>query len=37
MLSFSLGVTRVGRIRNDYITGTHDTHDVQCFGVKARE
>lgn len=34
MLSFTLGVMRVDRIRNDYIRGT--AH-VRCFGDKVRE
>ena len=34
MLRFSLGLTRMDRIRNDYIRGT--AH-VRCFGDKTRE
>ncbi|KAF7654083.1 hypothetical protein LDENG_00074760, partial [Lucifuga dentata] len=34
MLRFSLGVTRMDRIRNEYIRGT--AH-VRCFGDKVRE
>ena len=34
MLRFSLGVTRMDRIRNEYIRGT--AH-VRCFADKARE
>ena len=34
MLRFSLGVTRMDRIRNEYIRGT--VH-VGCFGDKVRE
>ena len=34
MLRFSLGVTRMDRIRNEYIRGT--VH-VRCFGDKVRE
>ena len=34
MLRFSLGVTKMDRIRNEYIRGT--AH-VRCFGDKARE
>ena len=34
MLRFSLGVTRMDRIRNEYIRGT--AH-VRCFGEKVRE
>ena len=34
LLRFSLGVTRLDRIRNEYIRGT--AH-VGCFGDKARE
>ena len=34
ILRFSLGVTRLDRIRNDYIRGTEH---VRCFGEKVRE
>ena len=34
MLRFSLGVTRMDRIRKEYLRGT--VH-VRCFGDKARE
>ena len=34
VFSFSLGVTRIDRLRNEYIRGS--AH-VKCFGNKARE